>query len=235
LITQPVVGGGPLGVIVNRPIAAKLSEIIPGAATVPEHFDQIYGGGPVARNQLLFLIRSSERPERSLQVLPDVYLSGERELLEKIVRGEMTVPAFRAYAGYSGWAPGQLQAELARGGWYVIQADADTVFAADASAIWPQLIKRISTKQALLEREEIRRRLLRPTEWNLCARHLTRFQEEISKSRRETPRHRVAQAPAPAFQWLTPLETVSLTGLIPDAPWQARAPALPCSLILRYL
>ena len=148
LITQPEVGGGPLGVIVNRPIAARLSEIVSGAVKVPEQFDQIYGGGPVARNQLLFLVRSPERPERSLQVLADVYLSGDRELLEQVVSGGLRVNAFRAYAGYSGWAPGQLQAEIARGGWYVIQADADMVFAADASSVWPELIKRINTRSA---------------------------------------------------------------------------------------
>ena len=146
LITQPAVGGGPLGVIVNRPIAARLSKVMPGVGRVPEPFDQIYGGGPVARNQLLFLVRSPQRPERSLQVLADVYLSGDHELLEQMVRGEIKVAAFRAYAGYSGWAPGQLQAEIARGGWYVIQADADTIFAADASTVWPQLIKRINTR-----------------------------------------------------------------------------------------
>jgi putative transcriptional regulator len=146
LITEPQVGGGPLGVIVNRPIAARLSEVMPDVGRVPEPFDQIYGGGPVARNQLLFLVRGPERPERSLQVLADVYLSGDRELLEQMVRGEIKVEALRAYAGYSGWAPGQLQAEIMRGGWYVIEADADTVFAADASTIWPELIKRISTR-----------------------------------------------------------------------------------------
>lgn len=145
LITQPEVGGGPLGVIVNRPIAARLSEIVPDTVKVPERFDQIYGGGPVARNRVLFLVRSQQRPERSLQVLEDVYLSGDRELLEQIMREETTVAAFRAYAGHSGWAPGQLQAEIAHGGWYVIKADADTVFAADASTIWPELIKRITT------------------------------------------------------------------------------------------
>lgn len=146
LITQPAVGGGPLGVIVNRPIAARLSEVMPDVGRVPEPFDQIYGGGPVARNQLLFLVRGPERPERSLQVLADVYLSSDRELLERMVRGEIKVEALRAYAGYSGWAPGQLQAEIVRGGWFVIQADADTVFAADASTIWPELIKRISMR-----------------------------------------------------------------------------------------
>ena len=146
LITEPQVGGGPLGVIVNRPIAARLSEVMPDVGRVPEPFDQIYGGGPVGRNQLLFLVRVPERPERSLQVLADVYLSGDRDLLEQMVRGEIKVEALRAYAGYSGWAPGQLQAEILRGGWYVIQADADTVFAADASTIWPELIKRISMR-----------------------------------------------------------------------------------------
>ena len=151
LITQPEVGGGPLGVIVNRPLAARLSEVIPGATQVPEQFDRIYDGGPVAPNGLLFLVRSHERPERSLQVLADVYLSGDAGLIEQIVRGEVSVPAFRAYAGYSGWAPGQLQAEIMRGGWYLIQADADTIFSADSSTVWTDLIKRITTRSTAVE------------------------------------------------------------------------------------
>jgi len=146
LITEPLIGGGPIGVIVNRPVAARLSEAVPGLGSVPEAFDQIYGGGPVARNQVLFLVRTRERPERGLQVLTDVYLSGDRELLEKIVRGDMKVAAFRAYAGYSGWAPEQLQSEITLGGWYVIQADADMIFAADAATIWPELIRRINAR-----------------------------------------------------------------------------------------
>lgn len=151
LITQPEVGGGPLGVIVNRPLDARLSEVIPGAANVPEQFDQIYGGGPVMPNALLFLVRSEVRPERSLQVLADVYLSSDAGLIEQIVRGEVSVPAFRAYAGFAGWAPGQLQAEIVRGGWYVIQADADTVFALDASSVWAELIKRITTRSTAVD------------------------------------------------------------------------------------
>ena len=146
LITQPQVGAGPLGVIVNRPLGARLSEVFPGAARMPEQFDAIYAGGPVHRERVLFLLRSAERPEPSLQVLQDIYLSADRELLEKIVRGEMKVSAFRAYAGYAGWAPRQLQAEIAGGGWYVIQADADIIFAADSAAMWPALIKRITTR-----------------------------------------------------------------------------------------
>ena len=146
LITQPQVGGGPIGVIVNRPLAVRLSKVVPGVGVVPEQFDQVYRGGPVARNQLLFLLRTTQRPERSLQVLADVFMSGDVRLFERIVRGEMAVTAFRAYAGYSGWAPGQLQAEIDRGGWHVIQADAEAIFATDSSTLWEKLIRRIDTR-----------------------------------------------------------------------------------------
>ncbi len=146
LITEPIVGGGPIGVIVNRPLAARVSEALPGAGKVPEQYDQVYAGGPVARNQMLFLVRTAAQPARSLRVLADVYLSGDRELLAQILRGEVKADAFRAYAGYAGWAPGQLENEISRGGWHVVQADADTIFAADASTVWPALIRRVGTR-----------------------------------------------------------------------------------------
>src|SRR5258708_11849352 len=119
LITEPGVGVGPLGVIVNRPFGARLSEVVPDAPTLPEKFDAIYGGGPVARNRLLFLVRTQQRPERSLRVLADVYLSGDPPVLEQVKRGEVT--AFRAYAGHSSWAPGQLQREILTARWDVVQ------------------------------------------------------------------------------------------------------------------
>ena len=99
--------------------------------------------------------RREVRPERSLQVLADVYLSGDAGLIEQIVRGEVSVPAFRAYAGFAGWAPGQLQAEIARGGWYLIEADADTVFAPDVSSVWAELIKRITTRSTAVESPQV--------------------------------------------------------------------------------
>ena len=148
LITEPGVGGGPLGVIVNRPLGVRLSEVLPKTRKMPEQFDAIYGGGPVARDRLLFLVRTQQPPERSLRVLVDVYLSDDSALLERVERGEVT--AFRAYAGYSGWAPGQLQSEILRGGWHVVQADAEMIFAAEPSTIWAELIRRITAKRAAL-------------------------------------------------------------------------------------
>lgn len=150
LITEPEVGGGPLGVIVNRPLGRRLSELIPDAGHVPEQFDAVFFGGPVARTVLLFLVRGTERPAHSLHVLDDVYLSSDGELLDRVMRGESTPLAFRAYAGYSGWAPGQLEIEIARGGWYVTKADATTIFSADPAAVWKELVHRLSAQRTRL-------------------------------------------------------------------------------------
>jgi putative transcriptional regulator len=151
LITQPEIGGGPVGVIVNRPIAARLTQALPQIGAVPERYEQIYGGGPVMPNGLLFLVRTSERISGGWQVLADVYLSGDLDVLRKVIAGELKVDTVRAYAGYAGWAPGQLQNEIQRGGWYVIKADADTIFAADVSRVWPDLIEKLATRHTRLE------------------------------------------------------------------------------------
>lgn len=150
LITQPVPGGGPLGVILNRPTGARLSGAWPAAGAVPDEFDALYGGGPVGRNQLIFLVRSAVRIENTLRVLENVYLSGDPELLKKIVAAEVKIQSLRAYAGYAGWAPRQLQAEIAQGGWYVIPADADIIFTTDTALMWPELIKRITLRSTRL-------------------------------------------------------------------------------------
>ena len=80
LITQPVAGAGPLGVVLNRPTDVRLSEAWPAAGTVPEQFDIVYAGGPVARNRIIFLVHSEARIENGLRVLGNVYLSADPQL-----------------------------------------------------------------------------------------------------------------------------------------------------------
>lgn len=145
LITLPAEGDGPLGVIINRPLEHRLSELVPEATKVPEKSDPIFFGGPVARAMLLFLVRAKEPPEHSLHVLADVYLSANPELLERLVAGSPLPGETRVYAGHAGWAPGQLQDEIARGGWWVIKADVKAIFDQDPATVWPELVKRLST------------------------------------------------------------------------------------------
>lgn len=141
LITQPP-GSGPFGVIINRPLAQRVGTLFPGNETLEGRDDMLYSGGPVERRSLIFLVRSNRAPPRAAHVLSDVYFTSDFSWVEGMLKRSDPIQGLRVYAGYAGWAPGQLQNEIARGGWHVVPADAETIFEKDPATIWPELIKR---------------------------------------------------------------------------------------------
>jgi putative transcriptional regulator len=54
--------------------------------------------------------------------------------------GELT--RSRVYAGYAGWAPGQLEGELEDESWIVEQAVADDVFTDTPDSLWSGVLHR---------------------------------------------------------------------------------------------
>ncbi len=144
LVTQPR-EGGPWGVIINRPLDHLLSEVFNDIETLKDRKEVLYFGGPVARDGLVFLVRTQQPPPRALPVLRDVYVVSDVEYIEKLLQRPEPVRDLRVYSGYAGWAPGQLQHEIARGGWVLMPADADMVFEGDPARVWPELIKRATS------------------------------------------------------------------------------------------
>lgn len=139
--------GGAVGVILNRPTAVPLKEVLPAHPQLEARAGVLYRGGPVSRETLVFVFRSANPPGNALRVLEDVYMSLDRELLEALVARPEAVE-LRVYAGYAGWAPGQLEAEIHHGGWHVLDADADTIFRADPETLWPTLLRRATSRSA---------------------------------------------------------------------------------------
>jgi putative transcriptional regulator len=151
LVTQPP-RGGPFGVIVNRPLTRLLSEIFPQYAGFKGRTDVLLRGGPVKPDGLVFLVRTSNPPARAMHVLKDVYFTGDTAWIETLLQRSDPTRGLRIYAGYSGWAPGQLQNEMQRGDWYVLPADAETLFDKDVSRIWPDLVQRASARPTRYQR-----------------------------------------------------------------------------------
>lgn len=145
LVTQPR-EGGPFGVIVNKPLEHRLAEVFPDHETLKGRKDVIYFGGPVAPQGLVVLLRAETPLPNALRVLRDVYFTGDPDVIDGLLQRANPTQGLRVYAGYSGWGPGQLQNELARGDWHVTPADAETVFDKDPARIWPELEKRATTK-----------------------------------------------------------------------------------------
>lgn len=157
LVTQPR-RGGPWGVIINRPLVQRLSEVFTEYESLKDRKDVVHFGGPVQRDGLVFLVRATEPPPRAVPVLKDVYFVSDLDWIDGLFRRPEPTRGVRVYYGHSGWAPGQLQNELERGGWHVLPADAETVFDKDPASIWPELVKRATTKQTRKEDEGGRRK-----------------------------------------------------------------------------
>ncbi|GMR23484.1 MAG: hypothetical protein BMS9Abin37_1917 [Acidobacteriota bacterium] len=130
---------GTLGLIVNRMTGIPLSAALPGLGRETSH--ELYFGGPVELSGLLYLFRSGKPTEQADHVMGNVYYSGDRELLEELMDADKKTDELHLFIGHSGWAPGQLEAELVRGSWDVVRADAFTVFGKDPATMWDELSK----------------------------------------------------------------------------------------------
>jgi putative transcriptional regulator len=137
---------GAVGLIINRQTDIRLSKVLPDMKALRKRKDTVFVGGPMGVDQLLLLVRSGIKPEDSYQVIEDVYLCSSLDVLGDIVRRKAGGGEFRAYAGYAGWSPGQLDSEVARGDWYVITAETESIFSQAPQEVWPRLIER-STAQ----------------------------------------------------------------------------------------
>jgi len=146
LVTHPP-RGGPFGVIINRPLGQRLSEVFPDQSSLKGRKEVLYFGGPVGRQGLVFLVRSPNPPQGVMMVLRDVFFTSDTELIEGLFQRKEPLRGLRIFAGYSGWAPGQLQNELKRGGWHVVPADAESVFDKDPARLWQDLIGHATTRQ----------------------------------------------------------------------------------------
>jgi putative transcriptional regulator len=116
-----------------------VSRFLPQLKSSPLRDQVVFIGGPVGRDELRLLLRSEQGPPRAARVLRDVYLASEPDTVQWILQEGSDQTGFRAYLGYAGWAPGQLEAELARGDWSLGEGSADLIFEVAPGGLWQQL------------------------------------------------------------------------------------------------
>ena len=139
-VTSPHYQGEVVGVVVNKPTEIAVSTHFPQSELKDEHSQQLYFGGPVSGQSLLFLIRSKKQPKASLRILDNVFLSADRKVLEQVLRHPKPFAGLRIFSGYAGWKPGQLEAEVKKGYWLLREADTEILFHTDPGRIWRKLL-----------------------------------------------------------------------------------------------
>lgn len=130
-----------VGVILNRPSARRLADVAPDWPGADDFKQPVYAGGPVMRQVLVALFESADEPKaRAFRVLPHLYISMHPANLEPLIA---RAPArMRLYAGFSGWAPRQLESEVERGTWFMLRATEDVIFRKDTAGMWQELVEK---------------------------------------------------------------------------------------------
>ena len=154
LVVEHEVTEGTLGVVLNRPTKIPVGQVLEQWTELATDPSVVFRGGPVAPNSALALalIPGEEEPLgwRALDGAPALARLG---LLDLDTPPRLLAPAIqslRVYAGYAGWSPGQLEAEIGEGAWFVLPAEPGDVFAAEPERLWRAVLRRQEGEVAFL-------------------------------------------------------------------------------------
>jgi putative transcriptional regulator len=145
--------GHTVGVVLNRPLSLHLADIAPPWPAAEKYAEPLYAGGPVMREVVVALFTADTTPEDSaFQVLPNIWLTLHPRLITRLLSGHGDAP-LRLFAGFAGWAPQQLEAEMDEGAWYALRASESVLFRKDTSSLWRELIEQAGGGRAANDRE----------------------------------------------------------------------------------
>lgn len=130
---------GSTGVIVNRPTKMKLTEVMPSREDVKKRGDELWVGGPVQPTRILLLARAHERLPEAFPVFDEVQVILTKFGMDRALGRGIPPAAVRAYAGYAGWSPGQLDREIRDGDWHIVDARVKDVFSSEPDKVWEEL------------------------------------------------------------------------------------------------
>ncbi|MBI4485252.1 MAG: YqgE/AlgH family protein [Acidobacteria bacterium] len=144
---------GAFGLVVNRPLVTSglVVSLDPPVETAREL--EVWVGGPVEPQRSWILVGDEPGEQEGLtgmRIARDMYLSTSPELLRRLLE-PLPPPRTRLIVGYSGWGPGQLEAELNASAWLISDVDRDLIFNTPPDRMWEAAIRRLGADPALLQ------------------------------------------------------------------------------------
>jgi putative transcriptional regulator len=124
---------GAMGVVLNRKSETQVADAVPALSELPGADERVRLGGPVAPESVVALGDFADPDEAGTHVLGPLGTldpEGSNSSLRRV----------RVYAGYAGWAPGQLDGELEQRAWIVQEAEPDDPFRDDD--LWSEALRR---------------------------------------------------------------------------------------------
>jgi putative transcriptional regulator len=138
---------GALGLVLNRPSETTVGEAVSELDELVGSEEPLFVGGPVQQTALIVLAQFEDAGRAAVVAFDDIGVLGgeDHEDPPPTRRG-------RAFAGHSGWGPGQLDADLERGDWILEPARYEDAFCEDPGALWRLVLTRKGGSYALVAR-----------------------------------------------------------------------------------
>ncbi len=140
---------GALGLVLNRPSDSMISDATPHLSQFDYAYNLILIGGPVAKTGVIALADFYNPDEAAMIAFGTVGVLSAETPEEGPAGGLRRV---RAFAGHSGWGPGQLDAEIERGDWILEPAIYDDAFSDSPEDLWFEVLDRKGGSYALVAR-----------------------------------------------------------------------------------
>lgn len=144
---------GALGIVINRPLELKLSELfehLEMATTTFLHANTVvYAGGPVQMDHGFVLHHPLGNWESTLRVQEQIGLTTSRDILTAIAAGHGPEKSLITL-GYAGWGPGQLEQEISNNAWLTVPNDIEIVFDVPANKRWQAAASKLGVDLNLL-------------------------------------------------------------------------------------
>lgn len=146
---------GALGFVVNKPTERRAIEAV--ALEPPLHTDSglvLWTGGPVEPERGFLLLGEDPQVEDSERVADGFHLTASLAVLRRLLESEPAAAAAsrcRLLLGYAGWAPGQLDGELAASAWLTAPPDPDLVFDTAPEQMWERAIRGLGVDPMALQ------------------------------------------------------------------------------------
>src|SRR5271154_5965566 len=130
---------GALGLILNKPLPMRMSEIfeqleieLPGG---PLRERRVLRGGPMQNDRGFVLDRARGEWYSTLKVSDTIHVTPSRDILAAMARGDGPMEAVVAL-GYAGWDGGQLEDEIKANAWLNAPVDSGIIFDLPFESRW---------------------------------------------------------------------------------------------------
>ena len=137
---------GAVGLVLNRVAPVTVEEAVPALAELVPDGERLLLGGPVQPTSAVVVADLEDPSQVDLVAFGSVGL-----LPSEIERADLLgIRRARVFAGFAGWGPGQLDAELEEHAWGVEPARREDVFAPNPERLWDNVQRRRGREGALL-------------------------------------------------------------------------------------